>query len=171
MQIHHKFDMRGTVQDKDGKDKSKLTLTNLNHVPNSRFNLFSASQAVNQGWEVHVNSERALVSKGLQTLTFDRLINTGSSQLYDTCPRRDSGGDGQYTCSCLLGQVNMKRTIKKTRQKKGLRIYVYVQQRKQLSNLRHKRREKLQDKRHTISSATCIFVTQSPLLGRLVLMT
>ena len=82
MQVHNRFDMRGTVQDKDGKDRSKLTLTNLNHVPNSRFNLFSASQAVNQGWEVHVNGKRALVSKGQQTLTFDRLIKTGSSQLY-----------------------------------------------------------------------------------------
>ena len=82
MQVHNRFDMRGTVQDKDGKDKSRLTLTNLNHVPNFHFNLFSASQAVNQGWEVHVNSNRALVSKGQQTLTFDRLIKTGSSQLY-----------------------------------------------------------------------------------------
>ena len=82
MQVHNSFDMRGTVQDKDGKDKSKLTLTNLNHVPNSRYNLFSANQAVNQGWEVHVNRNRALVSKGQQILTFDRLIRTGSSQLY-----------------------------------------------------------------------------------------
>ena len=82
MQIHHKFDMSGTVQDKHGQDKCKLTLSNLNHVPNSRFNLFSASQAVNQGWEVHVNCDRALVSKGKQTLTLDRLIKTGSSQLY-----------------------------------------------------------------------------------------
>ena len=62
--------------------KCRLTLGNLNHVPSSHFNLFSASQAINQGWEVHVKSDKATVRKGNQTLTFDYVVTTGTSQLY-----------------------------------------------------------------------------------------
>ena len=81
MPIRHRFDMRGTVVNKEGKAQCRLTLGNLNHVPSSRFNLFSASQAINQGWEVHVNVDRATVRKGNQTLTFDYVVTTGTSQL------------------------------------------------------------------------------------------
>ena len=82
MPIMNKFDMRGIVMDKDDNEKVRLTLGNINHVPSARFNLFSASQAVNQGWECHVNGQRVVLTKGSQTLTFDRLVKTGTSKLY-----------------------------------------------------------------------------------------
>ena len=82
MPIKNKFDMRGVVLDKNDNEKVRLTLGNINHVPSARFNLFSASQAVNQGWECHVNGQRAVLTNGSQTLTFDRLVQTGTSKLY-----------------------------------------------------------------------------------------
>ena len=37
---------------------------------------------MNQGWEYHVNGQRAVLTNGSQRLTFDRPVKTGTSKLY-----------------------------------------------------------------------------------------
>ena len=174
MQIIHKFDMSGTVQDKHGKDKCKLTLSNLNHVPNSRFNLFSASQAVNQGWEVHVNCKRAVISKGQQTLTFDRLIKTGPSQLY--AMRLVSEGTQVAVVNVSVSESqelrntdneHKKNNAKDSSDKRSQDLNVRATVETTVKPMSQKAQKITRQMAH-ISSATCIFVTQLPLLGRLM---
>ena len=76
------FDLRGDVLDKDDNVVSTLTLTNVSYVLDSKFNLFSASQAIKQGLIGHIDDKSARLTKGNEVLTFDRLIPTGTSMLY-----------------------------------------------------------------------------------------
>ena len=82
MQIQCRFDMSGDVLDKNNKHVSTLNLTNVSYMPESRFNLFSASQAIKQGWTGQIDANSARLTKGTSVLTFDRLVPTGTSMLY-----------------------------------------------------------------------------------------
>ena len=82
MQIQCRFDISGDVLDKDNKHVSTLNLTNVSYMPESRFNLFSASQAIKQGWTGQIDANSARLTKGTSVLTFDRLVPTGTSMLY-----------------------------------------------------------------------------------------
>ena len=82
MSIQCRFDMSGDVLDKNDKHVSTLNLTNVSYMPDSRFNLFSASQAVKQGRVGQIDATSARLTKGTSVLTFDRLVPTGTSMLY-----------------------------------------------------------------------------------------
>ena len=64
MRIKCRFDMRGDVLDKNDKHVSTLNLTNVSYMPDSKFNLFSASQAIKQGWVRHIDATSARFKKG-----------------------------------------------------------------------------------------------------------
>jgi hypothetical protein len=82
MPITKRYDMRGVARDKNGKDVANLTVSSINLMPGARFNLFSASHAVKQGWQFHGDSTGVTLTKGAETLKFDLLIPTGSGHLY-----------------------------------------------------------------------------------------
>ena len=60
MKIQCRFDMSRDVLDKNVNLVSTLNLTNVSYMPDSRFNLFSASQGIKQGWvgQIDVKSAR-----------------------------------------------------------------------------------------------------------------
>ena len=82
MTINCCFNLRGDVLDKHDKVVSTLTLTNVSYVPGSKFNLFSTSQAIKQGWIGQIDKNSARLNRGKEVLTFDRLSPTGTSMLY-----------------------------------------------------------------------------------------
>ena len=82
MEISHRYDMRGIAKNKDGADVARVTITGINHVPTARFNLFSATYAVTNGWTFFGDSTGVTLNKGSSSMKFDLLIPTGSGFLY-----------------------------------------------------------------------------------------
>ena len=80
--IEKMFDMKGKLYDKNDALQAVITIANINHVPNSRFNLFSGSQATQKGWTLSITSDLALLTKGNSVLKFDRVMSSGTGCLY-----------------------------------------------------------------------------------------
>ena len=82
MAIVNKYDMRGIAKDKEGADVARVTITGINHVPTARFNLFSATYAVSNGWTFYGDPTGVTLNKGTSKMKFDLLIPTGTGFLY-----------------------------------------------------------------------------------------
>ena len=81
--------LHGKVFDKFGMEKEKATISEIMYTPNSRFNLFSMTKRMQDGWILGGNKESMWLTKGDQKLIFDIKINTSKGALFCIYFKRD----------------------------------------------------------------------------------
>jgi hypothetical protein len=82
-------DIEGTKVSKDGNQEFKLKITNIMYSKSCRFNLFSISRMVNEGWKLNGDNESLKLIKGKQQVTFDIKVATPKGFLHCTKVERD----------------------------------------------------------------------------------
>jgi len=78
----------GILVQADGT-KTNVILKNYKHVPGLWVNLFSVTQAIASGWNLKSDGQMIMLIKGLDTIKFDRIMQTGDGYVcgVDIIPR------------------------------------------------------------------------------------
>ena len=92
--------LKGIFYDKFGTEMGKATIRDVVHTPNSRFNLFSVTKRMQDGWILGGDKESMWLIKGDQKINFDIKISERSSILYLFQTRVQSSSHGEE----LLGE-------------------------------------------------------------------
>ena len=66
----------GTICDKHGNKLGRLELTDVTHLPNGKFNLFSLSKMQMNGWILHGDSTMIKLTKSDHKVKFNIVIPT-----------------------------------------------------------------------------------------------
>jgi hypothetical protein len=82
-----------TAGDQYGKKLDNFTLTNVKFVEKQKFNLFSTSKLVDEGWTPGGNRQAITFAKDGRILKFDIKIATASGCLFAICLTRREVGD------------------------------------------------------------------------------
>ena len=77
-----------TACDQYGETLQNFTLTNVKYVKEQKFNLFSTSRIVMDGWKPSGGKDALIFEKGEHKLIFDIKIPTASSCLFAICLKR-----------------------------------------------------------------------------------
>ena len=76
-------DLQGTMCDKEGKELGPATLTDVAYMPTSKFNLFSTTKLLLNGWELHGNNSKIWLTKeGKSPVVFDIVIETPRGAIF-----------------------------------------------------------------------------------------
>ena len=81
--------IKGTICNKNGQRLTTATLTNVQHVPNNKFNLFSLTKRMNDGWKLHGDKDKIWITKGQHKVVFDIKIPTKHGAVYCMYFERD----------------------------------------------------------------------------------
>ncbi len=68
--------------DKDGAQVRKVIITDVSHLPEGNFNLFSMIRLQKKGWTLTGNADNIKLQKGGKSLLFYIVINTPKGALY-----------------------------------------------------------------------------------------
>ncbi len=68
--------------DKDRAQVSKVIITDVSHLPEGNFNLFSVTRLQKKGWTLIGNADYIKLQKGRKSLLFNIIINTPKGVLY-----------------------------------------------------------------------------------------
>ena len=74
--------LKGKFYDKFGTEMGKATIKDVVHTPNSRFNLFSVTKRMQDGWILGGDKESMWLTKGDQKINFDIKISTPKGALF-----------------------------------------------------------------------------------------
>ncbi len=68
--------------DKDGIQMEEMLITDVSHLPEGNFNLFSLTSLQKKGWTLSGNADYIKFQKGGKSLLFNIVINTPKGALY-----------------------------------------------------------------------------------------
>ncbi len=68
--------------DKDGEQVGEVIITDVSHLPEGNFNLFSVTRLQKKGWTLTGNADYIKLQKGGKSLLFNIVINTNKGALY-----------------------------------------------------------------------------------------
>jgi hypothetical protein len=68
--------------DKDGAQVGEEIITDVSHLPEGNFNLFSVTRLQKKGWTLTGNADHIKLQKGKKSLLFNIVINTPKGALY-----------------------------------------------------------------------------------------
>ena len=83
MQVTKTEKWRGTAIDNQG-NKTKLTLTNVDYVPELMVNLFSLTDAMNKDFELTGSKKELNISRGNFSIRFDQKIASPAGNIFGT---------------------------------------------------------------------------------------
>jgi hypothetical protein len=63
----------------------EVTITDVSHLPEGNFNLFSLTRLQKKGWTLSGNPEYIKLPKGGNSLLFNIVVNTPKETLYVVC--------------------------------------------------------------------------------------
>jgi hypothetical protein len=89
--------IRGMMCDKHGNELHEATLQDVTHLPDGKFNLFSSSKLLKQGWKLTGDKMNIRLAKDAQETVFDIVAPTTKGLLFATCFRRNSEIAGAMT--------------------------------------------------------------------------
>ena len=69
-------DVTGAFDNKNGYEVQKAPIEQMVHIPSARYNLFSITQRLEQGWILGDDKEEIWISKANQKVVFDINIKT-----------------------------------------------------------------------------------------------
>ena len=97
--IIKRFDMAGTVHNRQNEPVSSIVIRGVNHVPSSTFNLFSVAQSLKHGWKFYGNYQGFVLTKGDARIVFDIRIPSGTGYLWATTivPSKTAGINPEVT--------------------------------------------------------------------------
>ena len=97
--IVKRFDMAGTVHNRQNEPVSSIVIRGVNHVPSSTFNLFSVAQSLKHGWKFYGNYQGFVLTKGDARIVFDIRIPSGTGYLWATTivPSKTAGINPEVT--------------------------------------------------------------------------
>ncbi len=78
--------------DKDGAHVGEVIITDVSHLPEGNFNLFSVTKLQEKGWTLTKNVDYIKLQKEGKSLLFNILINTPKGALYVGKFSRKGGG-------------------------------------------------------------------------------
>jgi hypothetical protein len=68
--------------DKDGYQVGEVIITDVSHLPEGKFNLFSLTRLQKKGWIFSANADYIKLQKGGNLLLFNIVVNTPKGALY-----------------------------------------------------------------------------------------
>ncbi len=68
--------------DKDGNQVGEVTITDVSHLPEGNFNLFSLTRLQKKGWTISGNADYIKLQKGGNSLLFNIVVNTPTGALF-----------------------------------------------------------------------------------------
>jgi hypothetical protein len=81
----------GMICDKHGNELNASILTEVTHLPEGKFNLFSVSMMLKEGWTLGGHIETGIwIEKGSDRVTFDLAIHTRKGVIFAMHFRRNS---------------------------------------------------------------------------------
>jgi len=86
-------DIPAVVCNKKGMPLTKIKMTDVKIVPDNKFNLFSITKRMKQGWSLHGDDKAVKISKGGVTLTFDIRIETTEGLIFAMYAKRSHGSE------------------------------------------------------------------------------
>jgi hypothetical protein len=79
--------------DKDGAQLGEVIITDVSHLPEGNFNLFSVARLQKRGWTLTKNADYIKLEKGKKLLLFNIVITTPRGALYVGKFSRKGGDD------------------------------------------------------------------------------
>ena len=76
------MDISVTTYDKFGNEVSRLMLTDIRHLKGGKYNMFSVTRAIMDGWLLAGNEKAIAISKGNMTIKFDIVIRIRKDALF-----------------------------------------------------------------------------------------
>ena len=76
------LDIPCVLVDKDGAQLGEVIITDMSHLPEGNFNLFSVTRLQKMGWMLTGNADYIKLAKGKKSLLFNIVINTPKGALY-----------------------------------------------------------------------------------------
>ena len=104
----------GMICDKDGKEIKSATLKDVTVLPDAKFNLFSLTKRLKDGWTMDGNKTAITLQKGDTKITFDIVIQTKRGLLFCMYHKRNGEIAGAMTA-----KQQTKMTINEAHQKLG----------------------------------------------------
>ena len=109
-------DIKGCKIDKNGNNVHKIRITNIMHSDSCRFNLFSMSRMVNEGWKLSGDEDSLRLKKNEFELVFDIKVPTPKGFLYCMRVIRDNDVSEES------GSPGVDKDIKTQKKKKTMNI-------------------------------------------------
>jgi hypothetical protein len=75
-------ELRGTVCDKSGKKLGPVKMTDVRLTPENKYNLFSISKRLKEGWKMTGDKNGMVLTKGNEQVTFDIIIPTHDGVIF-----------------------------------------------------------------------------------------
>jgi hypothetical protein len=75
-------ELRGTVCDKSGKKLGQVKMTDVRLTPENKYNLFSISKRLKEGWKMTGDKNGMVLTKGNEQVTFDIIIPTHDGVIF-----------------------------------------------------------------------------------------
>ena len=72
------------ICNRHGMKLNAAKIVDVNYIPQNKFNLFSLTKMIKQGWILHGNKERIWLTKDAMEISFDNTIQTAAGTLYCT---------------------------------------------------------------------------------------
>lgn len=88
--IKAKADIPGCVLDMNGNPVCRVVMTEVKHVPNSKFNLFSITKRQHAGWKLGGNETAIWIKKAGNVIKFDIKINIREGMLFTAYIQQDN---------------------------------------------------------------------------------
>jgi hypothetical protein len=98
-------DLPGVICDQNGNKLTKTILKDVAIVPSSKYNLFSLTKAMKDGWELIGRKNRLTLKKGGQEVVFDIEIPTPRGVIYAMYLERGSEIAGAVTFSFVVAAL------------------------------------------------------------------
>ena len=83
-------DLKGMICDKEGNELGKTTAHDIAHVPTCRYNLFSITSLLKEGWALAGSKDCLTLTKEDQKILFDICIPTSKGLIFAMYIRRDT---------------------------------------------------------------------------------
>ena len=74
--------MSVTKYDKMGQEVNKIVLPDVRVTPSAKYNLFSLSKRLKQGWKMSGDVKELTIEKNGNKVVFDIVLNTTEGRLY-----------------------------------------------------------------------------------------
>jgi hypothetical protein len=95
--------------DKDGALVGEVLITDVTHLPEGNFNLFSVTRLQKKGWTLTKNADYIKLQKGGKSLLFNIVINTPNGALYLGKLSRKGGDEGVGGATSKAPTYNIKK--------------------------------------------------------------
>jgi hypothetical protein len=97
---------------KDGAQVGEVIITDVSHLPEGNFNLFSATRLQKKGWTLTENADYIKLQKGKKASLFNIVINTPKEALYVGKFSRKGGDEVVGGATSKAPTYNIKKAHK-----------------------------------------------------------